>query len=188
LKTPKCALDPATGKVDKTNGWKNCREKAWRGLEKAVTDGLVRFIGVSNFHHEKHLMPLLTMPGRKYPVYANQIEYHPFVPQYWVDTKNFCEKTGIRVIGYGSMGGLLKDGFKEHFHVKRAMTHFNKTMEELFLTYSLNDNVAVIPGTVKRKHLDMALRLEKNYKKILGITIPSDERIKCYQPDAYEYE
>merc|ERR1711988_119020 len=86
---------------------------AWRGLEKAVTDGLVRFIGVSNFHHEKHLQSILDLPGRKYPVYANQIEYHPFVPQYWVDTKEFCEKMGIRVIGYGSMGGLMKDMFKQ---------------------------------------------------------------------------
>ncbi len=197
LNTPQCAQECgeyefADGRVSQTKervcGWRHCRRKAWSGLERAVSEGIVRFIGVSNFDFEQHLKPdILDMPGRKYPVYANQIEYHPFVPLHWVETKLQCEKLGIRIIGYGSMGGLLKDSFKEHFHVKRAVTHFNKTMEELFLTWSLNEGVTVIPGTIKRKHLDMSINLEANHRKILGITVPGDERIKAYQPDSFEY-
>jgi len=83
-----------------------------------VRAGLTRFIGVSNFAR-KHLVPLLAMKDRTLPVYANQIEYHPFVTWEWEQTKRFCEEHGIRVMGYGSMGGLLKDSLKSHFHVQR---------------------------------------------------------------------
>jgi len=66
--------------------------------------------------------------------------------------------------------------------------HFNQTAEQLFLTWSLNQGVTIIPGTIKRKHLDFAMQLRPNGKKILGITVPVDERLKAYQPDAAEYD
>jgi len=56
------------------------------------------------------------------------------------------------------------------------------------LTWSLNQGVTIIPGTIKRKHLDFAMQLRPNGKKILGITVPVDERLKAYQPDAAEYD
>merc|ERR1712008_48297 len=101
-------------------GWDHCRRVAWEGLERAVEEGLTRFIGVSNFA-VRHLDPLLHWEQRKYPIYANQIEYHPFRTQEWEDTKQYCDRKGIRVMAYGALGGLKKEMYLEHDAVKEAV-------------------------------------------------------------------
>lgn len=83
LKTPECAQE----------GWESCRRKAWQGLEKLVAEGVTRFVGVSNFA-VKHLDQLVYWDARKYPIYANQIEYHPFRTEAWEATKKYCDAKG----------------------------------------------------------------------------------------------
>ena len=175
--------------------WQHCRQLAWKGLERLVDEGITRFIGVSNFHVD-HLDPLFYWDQRNYPIYANEIEYHPFVTRPWEDTKQYCEKKGIRVIAYGSMGGLLHQQLADHYFTQQASARISMPIPETLLMWGLENNVSIIPGSLKRKHMDSSLKLDlddalakldggRAQGKIFALPIPQDERIKCYQPDAY---
>ena len=77
-----------------------CREETWRALSDLREDGIIKNVGVSNFSL-KHLQEL---QGIGAPIANNQIQFHPFEPDYVVDTVNYCQKNGIVVTAYSPLG------------------------------------------------------------------------------------
>lgn len=81
--------------------------EAWQALIDARNDGLVRWIGVSNFLPE-HLDRLLAETG-ELPV-INQIELHPHFPQ--LDTLAYDREHGIATAAWSPLGrgsGILDE-------------------------------------------------------------------------------
>lgn len=65
--------------------WKRLNIESWHGLEYLVSQGLVEYLGVSNFlqHHLEAMTDEVTIQPS-----VNQIEYHPYYIQ--EDIKKYC--------------------------------------------------------------------------------------------------
>ncbi len=74
-------------------------EETWLELEKCTNDGLVKYLGVSNFSIKK-IKDLLTHCQIR-PT-CNQVESHPFFQQ--KDLLSFCKSEGIVLTAYSPLG------------------------------------------------------------------------------------
>lgn len=54
--------------------------------------------------------------------------------------------------------------------------------------WAMNEGVTVLQGSKRKVHMDQFLKLKPNSQKLLPMDIPVDERTKCYEPDAVDYE
>jgi len=168
-------------------GAAHCRKIAWQGLEKLADEGLVRFIGVSNFEKMKHLQPLLEWEERRYPITFNQIEYHAFITEAWRRTKEYCDEQGIITVAYGAMGGLMGQSMWEDPSVQTAAKELRVTPQQAMLMWARAQGVIPIPGSTKEKNIDFLLSL-RDFKEEIGLKVPSWNWVKAYQPDAAEVE
>lgn len=114
---------------------------AWRALELAYDDGLVRSIGVSNFEVE-HLERL--MEECSVVPHVNQIEYHPF--QNPVELRSYCEYANIQVQGYCPLG---KGKILNHPDVVRVAKNLRRTPAQVLIRWSLEQRVATVPKSTK---------------------------------------
>lgn len=73
--------------------------EAWRALVDLQRDGIVRTIGVSNFHAH-HLARIIQESGVTPAV--NQVEMHPYFPQ--VELRREHERLGIRTEAWSPLG------------------------------------------------------------------------------------
>jgi diketogulonate reductase-like aldo/keto reductase len=115
--------------------------ECWEALERAMDEGLVRGIGVSNFS-ERQLAELIRVARVKPAV--NQIEIHPRLPQ--TELVRYCQSQGVQVTAYSPLargGGLL-----DHPAVVRAATRLGVTPAQAALRWNVQNGVVVIPKSV----------------------------------------
>lgn len=113
----------------------------WKGLETLQREGLVRSIGVSNFHvpHlEKLLREATVVPA------LNQIEIHPFLTQN--EILAFCKKHGIAVQAWSPLakGEALTDPT-----INVIADAHGKTPAQVVLRWNYQRGVLTIPKSVK---------------------------------------
>ena len=89
---------------------------------------------------------------------VNELEFNPRVkverPEQGYLVR-FCQKRGIAVIGYNSLGGTkAKRGVIESI----AQKH-NATATQLLLRYSLDHDIAVVPTSGSESHIQENLQL-----------------------------
>jgi 2,5-diketo-D-gluconate reductase A len=125
--------------------------EAYRALERLLTDGSVRAIGVSNFMPE-HLTRLLA--ERSVVPAVNQVEVHPYFQQPAVLAAN--AEHGIRSQAWSPIGGIT---FYGGFGEKRKSTLTDPTLAEIaaahgktpaqvMLRWHLQEGRQVIPKSV----------------------------------------
>merc|ERR1712194_20442 len=183
----------------------NCHRVAWQGMERAVQEGLTRFIGVSNFA-VRHLKALYDWEDRKYPIYANQIEYHPFITNAWREAREFCHERGIRVMAYGVVGGLKQgmyiedeaiqkasksEEFKSYIMEKLELPDSAVTPENVMFQWGLDQGVTVLQGSRRKTHMDQLLRMYPGGfpgEILKQSDIEAEFRDKAYQPDAAAFD
>jgi diketogulonate reductase-like aldo/keto reductase len=121
------------------------RADSWRALEKLLTDGLCRAVGVSNYSVEE-LGEILDSGGVMPAV--NQVKFSPFTQQREVFA--FCRSRGIRVEGYSPLtrGRRLKDDALQ----SPARSH-KKTPAQVLLRWAIQKEVVVIPKSVNRERI-----------------------------------
>eukprot|EP00434_Breviolum_minutum_P028581 symbB.v1.2.025286.t2/scaffold2445.1/size151041/14 len=124
------------------SSWRSCRLQAWRGLERAQTEGKVRALGVSNFG-VRHLTELLA-DGPSLPIAVNQVEMHPWWPQ--LPLQKFCREKHIKLIAYGSLGSSLLGGatLRSPAVVKVAKRR-GRSPAQVLLRWAVQQGIAVIP-------------------------------------------
>lgn len=120
---------------------------AWKALQEARQEGLVRHIGVSNFeiwHIEK-----LKKGAGEYPE-INQIEFHPWIYPEQAKLLEYCHAKGIAVEGYSPLaqGQALMDPVI----VKLAAVH-KTTPARVVLKWCMQHGVKPIFGSRNLEHL-----------------------------------
>jgi methylglyoxal/glyoxal reductase len=120
-------------------------KETWRALEKLYRDGVVKAIGVSNFHVH-HLEDLLTS-AEIIPM-ANQVEYHPYLLQ--KPLTDFCTKHKIQ---YESWSPLMQGNITKVELIKNVAQKYQKTEAQIVIRWNLQNGVVVIPKSVKKERI-----------------------------------
>lgn len=123
--------------------------EAYKAIEKAVKEGKIKSIGLSNWYIKelKEFLPKINiMPA------LVQNEIHP----YYQDTEvvEYIQSLGIAVQAWYPLGGrghqreLLNDSV-----LKEIAKKHNKSVAQIILRWHLQRGVIVIPGSSNRAHI-----------------------------------
>lgn len=123
--------------------------EAYKAIEKAIKEGKIRSVGLSNWYIKelKEFLPKINiMPA------LVQNEIHP----YYQDTEviEYIQSLGMAVQGWYPLGGrghqreLLNDKV-----LKDIAAKYNKSVAQIILRWNLQRGVIVIPGSSNREHI-----------------------------------
>lgn len=122
-------------------------KSAWKALEKARADGLVRSVGLSNFN-EKQTAEILNMATVKPAV--NQIETHPYFVR--GSLKAFLSERGIAVEAWYPLGHGNKKLIGEPVFSEIAKK-YGKTPSQIILRWHIQGGSIVFPKTGSVAHM-----------------------------------
>lgn len=125
------------------------RGEAWRALEKAKAEGLVKSIGVSNYTM-RHLDELLATA--KVAPAVNQVEFHPFL--YQRELLERCKKAGVVLEAYSPLAHGEKIGDPR---IAAVAQRVGRTNAQVMIRWALEHGCAVIPKSVRKA------RIEENF-------------------------
>lgn len=127
----------------------------WRELERAVDDGLVRSIGVSNFNKEQ--TERILNASRIRPA-VSQVELHPYLSQQKL--VNYLQSEGIVVTGYSPLGSPDRPTKKssdppllEHAVLQELAEKYKKSTAQILIRYQLDRGLVVIPKSVTKSRI-----------------------------------
>jgi len=111
----------------------------WRALERLYKDGIVRAIGVSNFHIH-HLKDI--MADSEIVPMVDQVEFHPLLSH--KELRSFCKANGIQFEAWSPLmqGNLNSDILKE------LGRKYGKSPAQIVLRWDLQHEVVTIPKSV----------------------------------------
>lgn len=115
---------------------------AWRGLIKLQEQGLVKSIGVSNFHTQ-HLQRLKDETG-VFPV-INQIELHPLFQQRQLHAWNATHRIQTESWSPLAQGG---EGVFDQPIIRKLAAKYDKTPAQIVIRWHLDNGLVVIPKSV----------------------------------------
>lgn len=123
--------------------------EAYKAMEKAVQEGNVRSIGLSNWYMEEleTFLPQITMM----PALV-QNEIHPYYQEQ--EVIDYIQNKGIVVEGWYPLGGrghqaeLLGDAV-----IKEIAEKHNKSVAQVILRWNLQKDVVIIPGSSNPEHM-----------------------------------
>ena len=125
------------------------RKEAWQAMERAVGEGKLRNIGVSNYG-VKHLRGLLAYAKIKPAV--NQIEWHPYLQQR--DVQEYCRHHGIIIEAYGSINSGVETRLLDDRVVHEVAAHYpGVSVAQVLLRHALQHDHIILPKTVSLKRL-----------------------------------
>ena len=115
------------------------------GMQKLITDGQVRSIGLSNFNVKLMKEAIL---ASEQPICNNQVEYHPFRARQ--EIPQFCKENDIPLTAYCPLarGKVLKDPTLNEIGHK-----YDKSPAQVSLQWLLQKGAIVIPKTNSQEHL-----------------------------------
>ncbi len=124
---------------------------AWRALEKALDEGVVRAIGVANFY--PHVLMDMCLSTDVSPM-VNQVEIHPFFQQ--GSAIENMKALGVVPQAWGSFAegkfGLFTNPVLTDIGKK-----YGKTAAQVALRWSIQQGVSVIPKSVHRDRMEQNL-------------------------------
>jgi len=146
--------------------------ESWRAMQQLKADGLVRSIGVCNFHTE-HIDAIVADSGEA-PV-LNQVELHPWLTQ--EPLREYHKKAGILTQAWSPLarGQVLQEPA-----LQELAGEYGVSVAQLVVRWHLDNGVAVIPKsnsparitenadvfgfTLSEEHRSMISALNKNYR------------------------
>ena len=120
---------------------------AWRALEKAQSDGLVKSIGISNFT-EKLTEEILGIAKVKPAV--NQIELHPYFGR--KKLKSYLEEKDIAVEAWYPLGHGNKK-LTENPLFSKLSEKYKKTPSQIILRWHIQSGNIIFPKTRSAAHM-----------------------------------
>jgi len=137
--------------------WPNSKipiAETMRAMERLVEDGLVRFIGVSNFSVEQMREAQESLSREK--IVSNQIEYSLVDRSPEAGVLQYCQKEGITVIAYSPLGqGKIPRGRGGPFKVLDEIAGtLGRSRNQIALAWVLqHDDVVAIPKAADKQHV-----------------------------------
>lgn len=122
-----------------------CKRSVWKVLEKIVTSGRVKSIGVSNFEID-HLETI--SKGTTIVPAVNQVEFHPFL--YRKELLDYCSQHGIILEAHSP----LTHGYRlQDTRISAVAQRYQKTNGQILIRWSLQHGLVVIPKTTRLERL-----------------------------------
>lgn len=151
--------------------------QTWQGMEKAVEEGLVRNIGVSNFSQVK--LEKLCANARIQPC-MNQVECHPYLQQ--DELLAYCRSQGIQLTAYSPLGSQDRaDSLKQENEltlldnpvIKQIANKHQATPAQVLIKWAIERGTVVIPKSVSPQ------RIQENFEaKNVALASEDFEKIK----------
>jgi diketogulonate reductase-like aldo/keto reductase len=141
--------------------WPNPRiplQETMKAMEKLVKDGLVRYIGVSNFDVE--LLEEAMNALKREEIVANQVEYSLEAREVERELIPFCERNGITVTAYTPLGkGRIPAEAASNTPRGKILAEmaqrYGKTPLQIALNWVIwRPNVITIPKAARKEHLE----------------------------------
>lgn len=120
-------------------------KEAWRALETLYKKGLVKAIGVSNFHLH-HLEELLKDAEIKPMV--NQVEFHPRLSQ--DELRAYCKEQGIQ---FEAWSPLMQGQLLDNPVLKGIAEKYGKSIAQVIIRWDLQNGVVTIPKSTKEHRI-----------------------------------
>jgi diketogulonate reductase-like aldo/keto reductase len=120
---------------------------SWRAMEELYREGVIKAIGVSNFHPDRVMDFLM---HQEIPPAVNQIETHPFHQQ--VDTQKFLKENNIQIESWGPFAEGKNNIFRNEVLVSIAEKH-RKTVAQVILRWLTQRDIIVIPKSVRKERM-----------------------------------
>jgi diketogulonate reductase-like aldo/keto reductase len=159
--------------------WPNPRiplQETMKAMERLVKDGLIRYIGVSNFDVE--LLEEAMNALKREEIVANQVEYSLEAREVERELIPFCERNGITVTAYTPLGkGRIPAEAASNTPRGKILAEmaqrYGKTPVQIALNWVIwRPNVITIPKAARKEHLEenagaAGWRLtEEDYKRL----------------------
>ncbi|WP_315112833.1 aldo/keto reductase [Clostridium intestinale] len=125
----------------------NTYKNTWKQMEELYESGVVKSIGVCNFH-KQHLEELFTI--NKITPVVNEIELHPLLTQ--KELSEFCKTNKINIISYSPLARMDEKLIKNPILIELSKIH-KKTVPQIIFRWNLQHNYIVIPKTESKKRL-----------------------------------
>ena len=120
---------------------------AWKDMEKAVQEGKVKSIGLSNFFG-KHLEDILKI-AKIMPV-VDQVECHPYAP--CDDLRKELDKINCYIEAWSPIGRGNSQLLNEPILIEIAKK-YNKTVAQVILRWHIEKGNIVFPKSSNPKHI-----------------------------------
>lgn len=139
----------------------------YKMMEKALKEGKVKSIGISNFYGER-LDDLLNNAEIKPAV--TQVETHPYYPQNAMKEK--LNEYGTKIQAWYPLGGRGNDSVLTEEVIKDLANKYGKSPAQIILRWHNQKGVIVIPGSKNPEHIKDNLNIfdfeisEEDMKKI----------------------
>lgn len=139
----------------------------YKMMEKALKEGKVKSIGISNFYGER-LNNLLNNVEIKPAV--TQVETHPYYPQN--EMKERLSEYGTKIQAWFPLGGRGNDSVLTEDIIKELANKYGKSPAQIILRWHNQKGVIVIPGSKNPEHIKDNLDIfnfeisEEDMKKI----------------------
>lgn len=120
---------------------------AWRAMQELHREGLIKAIGVSNFHPDRIMDFIVQLEVR--PA-VNQVETHPFHQQ--VATQQFLQENKIQIESWGPFAEGKNNIFHNEVLSSIAKKH-GKSVAQVILRWLIQRGVVVIPKSVRKERM-----------------------------------
>ncbi|OBG29889.1 aldo/keto reductase [Mycobacterium sp. 852002-51057_SCH5723018] len=118
--------------------------ETWAAMEALVDAGLTRSIGLSDIDAEGTRQVVDTARIKPSVV---EVEAHPYHPQW--DLHELCEKEGIVLLAFASLGHALEPRLLDDPLVVSLARRFEKTPAQVLLAWGIQRGTAVLTSSVK---------------------------------------
>ena len=124
---------------------------AWKDMEKAVKQGKVRALGISNFDANDEVFNEIMEKSTIKPAVL-QIECHPYAQR--LEMRKKAAKYGIQMECWFPLGGAMSNGalFKDPVIKKIAESH-GKTPAQVILRWHIQEGFSGIPGATNPDYI-----------------------------------
>lgn len=129
-----------------TDNWKS----GYRNIEKAVKEGKVRSIGLSNFDVLSNELYVEAINFAEIKPQIVQVEAHPYFPQ--SELKKILAETSMGLMAWYPLGHGDKSLIEEQIFTDLAKK-YGKTNPQIILRWHIQSGNVVIPGSRNPKHI-----------------------------------